>query len=286
MSNAYPTRIRAFRDHIIRHLPRVPNDKASLASMQTLTTSQLISAYAMWRMRFIPQRPRRVTFWPEGVTPSTAAQVRLKLRPLLMAVAAGNDLTPFLSDLVHRKGFILPRARQGRFREDIDQVLTRHGLHHFHVGIAGPGNPKGRSGTLVFADVLEKEFRIVAVDDHGVFVQCSPAHSRFFKLCLGYASKDIPPGQGFMLNPVMSNGESLDVRLFARQCEHVMSGGDAELDNPITIDNLYAQQPMKGGLLVSRPTKPKFAWHMEDLRFGILEKTTNVFFCLLTLSWR
>jgi hypothetical protein len=48
-------------------------------------------------------------------------------------------------------------------------VLTREGLHHFHVGVSAPGNSKGRSGNLVFAEVLDKEFRVVAVADHRVF---------------------------------------------------------------------------------------------------------------------
>jgi hypothetical protein len=173
-------------------------------------------------MRLIPTKPRVVRIWSGGVTPSQFQSAKRKLRPLLEKVTAGKDLTPHLSDLVHKKGVILPGAGGRGRRQDIDMVLTRHGLHHFHVGVAGHGNPKGRSGTLVFAEVLEKEFRIVALSDHRVFEMRSAEQRRFFEICHAYMAKDIPPGQGFMANPVVSSGHSLLVTLFADRCDDEM----------------------------------------------------------------
>jgi hypothetical protein len=122
---------------------------------------------------------------------------------LLQKVAAGQDLSPHLSDLVNKKGVILPGARPADRGKDIDMVLTREGLHHFHVAVFGLDNAKGRSGTLVFADVLDKEFRVVAISDHGAFTRGSAEQLRFFRICHSYMAKDIPPGQAFMANPVM-----------------------------------------------------------------------------------
>ncbi len=153
-------------------------------------------------------------------------------------------------------------------------VLTRHGLHHFHVGITGPGNPKGRSGILVFAEVLDKEFRIVAISDHRAFVQGSPEQLRFFRICDSYMAKDVPPGQAFMANPVVTSGHSMPIMLFAIKCEDEMLRLDPLLDDPAFIDKLYHDQP------VARPTNPSMAWHFEDLRFGILERQTMVFLCI------
>jgi hypothetical protein len=110
---------------------------------------------------------------------------------------------------VHKKGIILPGARPSDRRQDIDMVLTREGLHHFHVGVTGSGNPKGRSGSLVFAEVLENEFRIVALSNHSVFDVKSAERRRFFGISQAYMAKDVPPGQGFIGNPVMSSGHSL-----------------------------------------------------------------------------
>ncbi|MDB6042437.1 MAG: hypothetical protein JWM63_988 [Gammaproteobacteria bacterium] len=279
--SSYSPRIQEFRDDMIKMLPRAPNNRTSLESLKAMPTHRLILAFVTWRMRLIPAKPRAVRIWSGGVTPLQFQSAKSKLRPLLEKVTAGKDLTPHLSDLVHKKGVILPGARPRDRRQDIDMVLTREGLHHFHVGIMGPANPKGRSGSLVFAEVLDKEFRIVALSDHRAFEVQSAEQLRFFGICHAYMAKDIPPGQGFMANPVMSSGHSLLVTLFADRCDDEMRRLDPLLDDPAFIDKLYHDQPiLRGGELVARPQNPSFTWYFEDLRFGILDTQTMVFFCI------
>jgi hypothetical protein len=153
-------------------------------------------------------------------------------------------------------------------------VLTREGLHHFHVGVCGPGNQKGRSGTLVFAEVLDKEFRVVAIADHRVFDPGSAEQLKFFQICRSYMAKDIPPGQAFMAKPIMSSGHSMLVTLFADKCEDEMHRLDPLLDDPAFIDRLYNdRQPiLREGQPVARPSHPSLAWHFDDLKFGILDR--------------
>jgi hypothetical protein len=281
MINVYPPRIKEFRDEIVKVLPRAPNNQSSLESLRAMSTQQLIIAYVTWRMRLIPAKPRTVRLWSGGVQPIQFQLAKRTLKPLLDKVAAGGDLTPHLSDLVRRKGVILPGASPQHKRQDIDMVLTRHGLHHFHVGVAGAGNPKGRSAALVFAEVLEKEFRIVALSDHRAFEQGSSEQRRFLRICMSYMAKDVPPGQGFMPNPVMSSGHSMLVTLFARRCADEMTRLDPSLDDVTFIDELYQGQPIfRDGQPVTRPTSPSLAWHFEDLQFGILDGQSRVFFCL------
>ena len=159
-------RIQTFRDDMIKMLPRAPNNRASLEALRAMPTRRVILAFLTWRMRLIPAKPRAVRFWSGGITPAQAQAARPMLQPFLQKVATGKDLTPYLSDLVGKKGVILPGANPSDRRKDIDMVLTRRGLHHFHVGAVTPGNPKGRSGSLVFAEVLDNEFRLVALSDH------------------------------------------------------------------------------------------------------------------------
>jgi len=274
MSISYPPRIQAFRDDIIKMLPRVPNDRHSLASLQAMPTHGLISAFITWRMRLIPVKPRIVKIWPGGVTPMQFRIAAPKLRPLLEKVAAGKDLTPHLSEQVKTKGVVLGGKRSKYDRQDIDMILTREGLHHFHVGVSGAGNPKGRSGSLVFAEVLDKEFRIVAISDHRAFQRGSPEQLRLFRICHAYMAKDMPPGQGFMANPAMSSGHSMLVMLFGDKCDDEITRLDPLLEDADFIDKLYQ------GQAVVRPKKPTLAWHLEDLSFGILETQTRVFFCI------
>jgi hypothetical protein len=67
---------------------------------------------------------------------------------------------------------------------------------------------------LISADVLDKEFRIIAISDHGAFEQGSAEQLRFFGICSAYVAKDVPPGQAFMANPVMSSGHLMLVTNF------------------------------------------------------------------------
>jgi hypothetical protein len=281
MTEPYPLRIQIFRDSMIRALPRAPNNKASRESLEAMPTRRVILAFVTWRMRLIPAKPRMVKLWSRGVTPVQLRAAEPRLRPLLQKVVAGKDLTPHLSDLVTTKGVILPGANPSDRGKDIDMVLTRHGLHHFHVGVAGPSNPKGRSDSLVFAEVLDKEFRIVAISDHGAFAAGSAEQLSFFEICRSYIAKDIPPGQAFMANPVMSSGHSMLVTLFADRCEEEVDRLDPLLGDPAFVDKLYSEQPiLRDGQPIARPSKPSLAWHFDDLKFGILDRRTKVFFCI------
>lgn len=282
VSHSYPPRIQAFRAEIMRVLPRTPNDWASLESLRSMPTHGLILAFLTWRMRFVPAKPRMVRLWTHGVTPLQFQTLKPKLRPFLEKVTAGKDLTPHLSELVNKSGIDLNRAQPCARRRDIDMVLTRAGLHHFHVGAVGPGNPKGRSHALIFAEVLEKEFRLVALSDHRVFERSSSEHLRFFAICHAYMAKDVPPGHGFMANPVMSSGHSMLVRLFANKCEEDMQNLDPWLDDPAFIDKLYGDQPiLRNAESIMRPGNPSLSWDFEDLEFGIRDRRTGVFFCRL-----
>jgi hypothetical protein len=282
MTNPYPPRVEAFRSSMIHDLPRAPNNRASLALLEAMPTQRVILAFLTWRLRRIPSKPRTVSLWSGGVTPLQFQAAKSELRSLLQKVEAGEDLTPHLSDLVTTKGIILPGANPTVRGKDIDMTLTRYGLHHFHVGEFSSNNPKGRSGSLVFAEVLDKEFRIIAIADHRVFTLGSTEQLRFSGICHSYIAKDFSPGTAFMLNPVMLSGHSLLVSMFARKCEDEINRLDPLLDDPAFIDRLYNGQPiLRDGLIVARPTNPSLAWHFDDLEFGILDKQTMVFFRIL-----
>ena len=252
-----------------------------------MPTRGLILAYLTWRMRLIPAKPRKVRIWPGGVKPWDLHAARHRVRPLMLKVEAGQDLTPHLSDEVNRKGVVLRKSGKPGRREDIDMVLTRGGLHHFHVGKHGPGNLKGRSDALVFAEVLEKEFRIVALSDHRAFERGSSEQERFFNICHSYMAKDVPPGVGFMANPVQLSGHSTMLTVFADYCEDKMQELDPQLDDPAYVDKLYNDQPIeRDGQPIGRPPSPLLTWYFEDLRFRILDRRTMVFFCIFTYFTR
>src|SRR5208337_4069923 len=129
------------------------------------------------------------------------------------------------------------------------------------------------SGSLVFAEVLDREFRVVAISDHRAFERGAPEHLRFFRICESYIAKDVPTGQTFMANPVMVSGHSVAVTMFALKCEDEITRLDPLLDDPEFVDRLYNDQPIvRDGLPVTRPTNPSLEWYFDDLKFGILDK--------------
>jgi hypothetical protein len=177
----YPPRIKALRSEIIKTIPKVPNKKKTVVHLEGVSTSRLILAYLTWRMRLIPSRPRTVKIWGAGVDYVRYLQIKDQLQTFLADVEAGKDLTPYLSDRVRSKGFILPVSGSEFGKDDQDMILTRMGLHHFHVGKRTPQNPKGRSNHLIFAEVKESEFTIIAIADHKVFERDSPESLDFHK---------------------------------------------------------------------------------------------------------
>jgi hypothetical protein len=283
MSDAvsYPPRVQAFRNELIKAIPFVPNNKESLAHLHGMHTRSVIGAYLTWRRRLLPPKPRIVKFWPLGIVHPAYMSIRPLLSPFLKKVEAGEDLTPHLSYLVKTAGLVFPTSSISRRGDDKDLVLTRLGLHHFHVGAVTPDNPKGRSDFLVFAEVTEAEFTVIAIGDHHVFTAGSPERIRFFETSLAYITRNVPPGQAGMLTPVTASGDSMELMLFARACESQIECLDEKLDDPQFIDRLWNDQPIaRERQEISKPARLSFKWHFEDLRFGFLERRTLVFFCI------
>ncbi|MCP1239219.1 MULTISPECIES: hypothetical protein [Acetobacter] len=271
MCKIYPPRIKNFRDFLIKELPRVPNNKASRAILQEKPTSKLILYYLTWQMRFIPAKPRQITFWSGGITPSELLTARTGFTEFIQKVATGQDLTPHLSNLVRTKGIVMPDASISEKGKDLDKVLIRHGLHHFHIGEMNAQNPMGRSGTLVFAEVFEKEFRIIAIADHKAFMIDTKEHKKFSSICYSYLSSQ--SSQGFLTNPIMSSGHSYMISMYAKQCQKYIENKDAHLDENGFIDRLFKGHP------VQKPSKPDLRWYFNDLNLGILEYRSRSFFC-------
>jgi hypothetical protein len=274
-------RVLKFRAEIINSIPRVPNTKASRSYMESMPTSWLVSTFVTWRQRQVPARPRRISLWSGGITPSDFAAAKSRLRTLLQKVEKGEDVTPHLSYLVDTKGVILPGAGPAEKGKDLDAVLTRYGMHHFHVGEISPQNPKGRSGMLVFAEVADSEFRIVAIADHQAFIAGTAEQHTLSRICTSYCARDVPRGSGFILNPVMSSGHSAIVMMFGLRCQAEIERLDPLLEDASFINKLYGEQPiLREGQPVERPASPSLVWHFNDLEFGILDRKTMVFFNL------
>jgi hypothetical protein len=100
-------------------------------------------------------------------------------------------------------------------------------------------------------------------------------------------AKDVPPGVGFMANPVQSSGHSAMLTVFADYCEDKMQELDPQLDDAAYVDKLYNDQLIeRDGQPIGRPPNPLLTWHFEDLRLGVLDRRTTVFLCIFAYFTR
>jgi len=274
----YPPRILAFRKEMIKAIPKVPNTKPTVDYMNTFGTHHLMLIYLTWKMRLVSSRPRKVLIWAGGVKPEYLATIKSEVSPLAIKVEQGKDLTHHLSGLVQTIGFAMPEVSSEKRRLVMDGVLTKMGLHHFHVGAMTANNPRGRSGKLVFADVTDDEFKIIAISDHDAFNIGSAEWSRLFGISNNYIQSQIPQGKAYMAYPTMSSGHSAELQNYADWCDEKMKSDDPYLDDHAFIDKLYSNNDASSSIDLKRPVKPTLKWHFENLNFGLLEIKTRIFF--------
>jgi hypothetical protein len=166
-----------------------------------------------------------------------------------------------------------PQKNAGK---DIDTLVLREGLYHFHFAPKNNKNPKGRSNYLIFADVSKDTFTIVAIVPHSVFDHNSEDAQRFFDIRRRYLERDIPNGQTYMLNPVMTTGHTLEIFAYAIHCENTINVLDPKLNESDFISQLYADGVLQYPSL-EQPKKSDLIWFFYDLKLGILEKKKGHF---------
>jgi hypothetical protein len=278
MLTDYPPRLQTFRSSLIAEIPKVPNSRPTIDHMHTLSTRQLILIYVTWKMRLVRAVPRKLRIWSGGVDPVFLESMRTEIEPLAGKVERGHDLRAHLSSLVNTLGFAMPNVPAEKRRNVRDAVLAKTGLHHFHVGPVNAANPRGRSGRLVFAEVTDDEFRIIAISGHNAFKIGSEEWTRLFGISRTYIQSQVPGGGPHMAHPVMSNGDSMALFTYAMHCEELMMRVDSQLDDPAFADELYSLRRVADGRDLQRPRKATFRWCFSACDLGVAETKSEVFF--------
>ncbi len=78
-----PPRIKKLRRDLIKAIPRVPNNKASLQHMEAKHLTDLLIDYINWRSRYVGERPRTVSNRAGGSS-----------RPALVGPCCGDQSLP------------------------------------------------------------------------------------------------------------------------------------------------------------------------------------------------
>ena len=258
-----PPRIRKFRKALIKSIPRVPNDRASLVHMEQKRLSELLIDYVSWAARYVGARPRRVI-----IDPATQADPRWRLPEViafLSKVEQGEDLTPHLSIKPHTQGYALAARQPGATSDerwsDKDFLLHAMNYHHFHLDAAGPTGGHGQGpGELIFAEVTREEFTAVAIFGHGVFLPSSNERDRLWALHQQVVSRSMAPGTAYIAGAIATSGHTLQSVRYADHCSYLVREIEPKLDDPDFMRSLYAHPKD-----APRQSKPEWFFHHLDL---------------------
>jgi hypothetical protein len=276
-------RVRAFRLGLVKLIPKFPNNKASAQSLEQKSLGSLLIDYANWAIRYVAPRPRKVIVEPTASMDPRWVFLKRDIDAFLQKVERGEDLTPNLSLVPHKRGFTPAASAPGPAVDrwaDKDMLLNVMGYHHFHPRrtITPAGFP-WRADEVLFAYVTRNEFTVVGVFDHSVF-KSEPGQSltlereRLWQIFDERLTRHAPPGSVVVAPPIATSGHSVDFTYLAMKYARLISNMDQRLDDPGYISDLTA------GTGFQLPTNPKWKWHLQYLDLGLFEKMSNAFLVL------
>jgi hypothetical protein len=135
----YP-RLQRLHEMLAKRIPCDPeNVRADLFNM---TTPEFLPRYLNWADRFVPPRPRKVEIGEGFLRHRSPETHRKAICDLAEKIKAGQDLTPFLSDRVHRYGYVGLKTGKGKKPrgpewDDKDYALNAYETHHLHLDTKG-----------------------------------------------------------------------------------------------------------------------------------------------------
>jgi hypothetical protein len=177
MSTALPPRIKAFRQNILLNISHKPNARSEL---EVKHLPELLIVFVNWAYRFVPPRPRSVSFEPDFFKQPHVAYHGAALAALANAVERGDDLQPYLSTrLLGKPGFVRRSGAKGAAVKgmawqdgqghawDKDSCLNNYDLHHLHLGaVTDHGRHVARSSEVAFIRFSRDHARFVHIGSH------------------------------------------------------------------------------------------------------------------------
>ena len=261
-----PPRIEKIRRELIEAIPRVPNDRTSLAKMQQKHLPELLVHYFNWRSRYVGMRPRTVTVETAAQTDPRWSALAPAIKAFLAKVRRGDDLTPHLSFKPHTRGYAhaasAPRATTEDRWEDKDFLLNTMDYHHFHLSAAK--EDRRQSNDLIFAKADRDTFKVIAIFGHEVFDQNSAERERLWAVHQEVAFRAVAPGAVVIMSDIQKSGHAGRVVRFAQHCGRLIRQIEPTLDGPDVVKKLYRSRP-------DAPDNTKLEWAFVHLDLAIFD---------------
>lgn len=265
----------AFRTDVAKQLPKFPNDKATLQTLQKTSVGELLIHAANWLIRYVRPCPRAVRIEPTVKTDSRWAANSDAINALLAKIGAGTDLTPHLSRLIHTRGYTPAAAKQGTTVDrwaDKDMLLNIMGYHHLHLQTNPP------SDLMLFAQITRTDCDVVALANHSVFEQngasagvMTPERKQLWDIFDERTKRGAPPGAVVIPTLIATSGHPYLIVRRAQEYAQLIELIDPNLDDREYVKSLYSQAGLPP------PSEIDFEWCLYFLDFGLLNKKTKQF---------
>lgn len=279
-------RVRAFRKNLIKQIPRIPNDKTSLRSLESKAHTDLFIIFMCWRLRHVAMRPRTVSNLSVLDGDARANALTANIQALLHNVETGSDLGPYLSLKAHRHGYVQahdPSIRNTASWEDKDFLLNVMGLHHFHLGLTKEkGGYVARTNEVLFAYVSRDTFQVLGLFDHSVFDWTlgdvmAAERARLWSIYDEFQAAQAAPGEivigGIRGMGITTAGTPTVITWTVIRQTEIMRQLEPQLDDIDFLRNLYGDHPF--------PQKIRLSWHYNHLDFGLVNEPSREFLKLL-----
>lgn len=273
-----PPRIKKLRRDLIKAIPRVPNNKASLQHMEAKHLTDLFIDYINWRSRYVGERPRTVSIEPADRADPRWSAHAAAIKAFIDKVERGDDLTPHLSIEPHTRGYApaarAPGATPDDRWSDKDFLLNVMGFHHFHLGTATQKRGHvDRTDDLIFAEVRRDTFKVIAIFGHDVFDKNSAERMRLWALHESIVFRGVAPGTVVVPGMIASSGHAVHAVRYAQDCARIIREIEPKLDDAEYVKSLY-NPPEEA------PAKSKLSWGFRHLDLAIYDAAKPVFMIL------
>lgn len=107
-------RVKTFRLAITKDIPKFPNNKDILKSLEGESLGSLLIHYTNWAVRYVSIRPRAVHIESTASSDARWPALNSEITAFLQKVKNGEDLTPHLSLEPHTRGYTPTSSGKGK----------------------------------------------------------------------------------------------------------------------------------------------------------------------------
>lgn len=272
-----------FKMDMVKMLPFFPNTKETKEELLGQSICSILFHYIHWAARFIPSRSRKIIIDPYVTRDSRWKKLKPAIEKLFVKVRNGEDLSPYLSLKVQKKGYTpSERVRNGEVDswEDKDRLLNTMGFHHLHLGEVITDDIAERTDDVIFVRVSREMFHVIAIFNHSVFDDnidtdgsMNSERSRLLGIYQEFSARGMPHDSPYVSNPITASGHPLHVHDITFEYIHVIEQLDHKIMDNEFQNSIYNETGLK------KPNNNKLKWHINGLDLGLLDKD-NQFFIL------